>query len=356
VAGDTGSVDTRATRAGLTLGILGGAFALWWAAVGASGGSSATPPTTYAAAAAWGAAIGGAVGVLAAASPARTTLPIGIGALVGAVGAVGGIAVSVHVLGHDLLDGDRNVLMASAFIGAGIAWTVGATAGAVVGRDAPALAPSQVRVARAAAVAIVLVGVVIAAALGPGIDLASHPRRSTGVMRAAAIADAVLVAVTLAFVAGRGPRHEAETPLLARVVAAGGLVLGCLVLVASLALMPGVEVARDTRRLTAANAWTAWSLAGAGTAYAERTGTIPSRIETLEWAGGDVMPGSHVNGLWEMPRGFCVEVGTGVGGGVGAPPLRSEAVWFVETTSGELRARTFIGGVGGCEAMTTQGP
>lgn len=348
-------MDPRAARAGLALGILGGAFALWWAAVGAGGGSSATPLTTYAAAAAWGAAIGGAVGALAGASPSRTTLPLGIGALVGAAGAIGGIAVGVHLLGHDLLDGDQNVLMTSAFVGAGIGWSVGAASGTIVGRETPALGPSQVRMARAAAVAIVLMGVVIAAALGPGIDLASHLRRSTRVMQAAAITDAVLVAVTLAIVGGTHPRREAETSLPTRVVAAGGLVLGCLVFIAFLARIPGAEISRDTRRLTAANARTAWSLAEAGTAYAERTGTIPSSIEILERAGGDVMPGSHVNGLWEMPRGFCVEVGIGVGGG-GASAIRSEAVWFVEMASGELRTKVSAGGIGGCEAMIAEGP
>jgi hypothetical protein len=175
-------------------------------------------------------------------------------------------------------------------------------------------------------------------------------------MQTAAFADAVLVAVTLAIVAGTRPRREAETPLQLRVVAAGGLVLGCLVLVAFLARIPGAEVSRDMRRLTAANARTAWSLAEAGTAYAERTETIPSSIEILERAGGEVMPGSHVNGVWEMPRGFCVEVGTGVGGGVGAPPIRSEVVWFVEMASGELRTKASAGGIGGCEAMIADGP
>lgn len=339
----------RAVRTACLLGLFGGLVALWATSSGDGYLEFRAAITTVAIA--WGAGIGALVGGLAGASPARTMLPLGLGAILGGIGAIGGMAFAVHVLGHDLLDGDRNIQLTSAFVGAGLGWIAGAATGAASGRDVPPLTPSQIRAARFAAIAIVALGLGLAVSLGRSADLRAD-QGDAGSAQIASIADAILVAATLAFVAGTSPKADPATPsLMARTSARAGLTIGSIVLVTIAACQPGTELDRRTRERVAANAWTATSLAGAGVSYAERTGRVPDRVETLVEAGGMVAPGSHVNGVWLVTRGFCVEVGTDADRSAGVAPLQSVLVRFATTGSDGLRMRTWSGGVGGCETL-----
>lgn len=341
---------------GLIFGFWGGLVATSWTVVQLRSGHPVDPILAVVVSAAWGTVIGGITGAIAGGTPSRATLALGFGALAGAVGGIAGLAFAVHALGHDLLDGNPNVHLASALAGAAAGWAAGTGAGVVAGRDAPALTPRQICVARSAAIGLLGVGVLFAVAVGRGLEPIGAARRAVGWSQTMLLADALLVAVTIAIVAGLRPRDDAQTPPVgARAAGRSGLVLACGLLVTLAACAPGSELDRSIDRLGGVVARTAVDLAGAGEAYAERTGRIPADADTLVRRGARVPPGIQVNGLFRVPLGFCVEVGTALDGPVGFPPLSSEAVWFVRTRDGGLRAKGFTGGRGGCGSLLASG-
>ena len=321
-------MTTRARFLCLALGF--GAFGAVIALLGSQTGSIDVMASPWVSGA-WGSVVGAATGCLVASLSYRSLIPIGIATVLAACGFIAGTAVAVHVLGHDLLDGNTNVLMSTALTGAGAGWIIGAAVGAAVSADAPPLTAARAWTLRGAAVAAATTGISLAwmRAATPG--LWGLEQRFVERSLAAILADAALVALTLLLVAGG--RHPAapetadvhgsrfDGSRFAKIVAAGGVALGCVVFIAILAPLHHAFRSVEDARRTSANWRTVDSLSEAARRYQDRVGVYPPDLETLLAAGGELQPGSVVSLVRPSGGRLCLMVGTDVGTGAPAEPF-----------------------------------
>jgi hypothetical protein len=158
--------------------------------------------------AAWGLLTGSVIGWFVASLPQRATFPLGFGTLAAAMGAVGLLVFLANVLHQDLLDAYGNELFRATLVCAGIGWVFGAAIGAALAAHAPRLTAAQAWLLRAAAIAAVPIGLVVAWLQGLSTGVSRRPEPYLVPLQRALIADAVLVCVTLLLVAGG--RHPTE--------------------------------------------------------------------------------------------------------------------------------------------------
>jgi hypothetical protein len=296
---------------------------------GTGGGYVEHPVLRLASLIALGAVVGGALGWLTGASPARATIPLGLGFIAGSAGFVGGAAVGVNVLGAPLIDGNASLLLTSAVAGAGIGWLLGAFVGFAVARQAGRPTKRESRVLRGVGIAALLLGILAAwfqtTLVGPG----GLRTRYLASLQVATIVLSALIAITLTIVArtGRAPSEPAAEPrVLIRGLGKTGLVLGCLLSIMVLVLAVQMRATVETGIQGQANARTADILAGAAADYMDEHGVYPADLETLLASGGKVMDGSFVNFAGPVPSGFCVRVGTNIGRDYAGPPFYSNVV------------------------------
>lgn len=330
------SASSRRVRSAVVFAIFGVAtvilFHLAGGENGTEGGYVEHPVARLMTLVAWGALIGGALGWLAEASPLRATIPVGLAFVSGIVGFVVGVVVGVNVVGDPLIDGNTSRLLTSALIGTGVGWSIGASVGLVLARPArPTLTES--RVLRSTAFAAVLVGLAAAwfetSLIGPG----GLRARYLPSLQAATIADAVLVGLILVIVAGRA-RATPPQPSSAREIAGAfrrrlgkaGVIVGCLLSIAVFAIALQTRAAVATAIQRGANMRTADILAAVAANYQEENGAYPADLDGLLASGGEIEDGSFVNFAGAVRGGFCVRVGTEIGGDYGGPPYSSAVV------------------------------
>lgn len=350
---------TRVVVAAVITGLAGALVSTFFVVAPATdGGAFVDPSFTMVASALWGATTGAAAGALAWMGPPRTTTPLGFGFLTAAVSAIGGVAFAVHLMGHDLLDGNRSVLMGSALAAAGIGWCLGAAVGMLEARVTPPLSDDEIRGARWTMLGLAVTGVLVALWLGAGEGVRDVRRfPATPVMQAIAIADGVLIVVTLAIAAGTTraatTAPDARPGPGARSVARLGMILACVIFVLFAATVPA-GIAYDVQRSRAhANAGTVESLLDAGRRYVRREGDLPVDLDDLLDRGARVLPGTAVIGLWRTTHVVCVSVGTSSGTGSIEEPFQHGSLAYRVGPAGRWRLRFEEGGVGDCPIRVT---
>jgi hypothetical protein len=350
---------TRVVVAAVIAGLAGALVSTFFvSAPAADGGAFVDPSFTMVASALWGAATGAAAGALAWMGPPRTTIPLGLGFLAAAVSAIGGVAFAVHLMGHDLLDGNPSVHMGSALAAAGIGWCLGAAVGMLEARVTLPMGDGEIRVARWTMLGLAVTGVLVALWLGAGEgvrDVRGSP--ATPVMQAIATADGVLIAVTLAVAAGTTRSAtvapDASPGLVARSAARLGMVLACVTFVLFAASVPG-GIAYDVQRSRAhANAGTVGNLLDAGRRYVRREGDLPVDIDDLLDRGARVLPGTSVIGVWRTRHVVCVSVGTSSGTGSIEQPFQHGSLAYRLGPADRWRLRFEESGVGDCPLRVT---
>jgi hypothetical protein len=341
----------------LGFGVFGGLFTTFGAGVALR---AAPPPLLLAAC---GLLAGSAIGWLAASLPARARLPLGLGALSAAVGAIGVPVFLATVLGRDLLDTEEIDMLVGCIVASGVGWVLGAAIGAALAAHAEPLTAGQAWLLRGLALVsfpIALTPVWIQSTSAGPSDVVA---RSIASLRVSTLADAAIVCITLLLVAGG--RHERSSnerrlnerpssersaatlgPKLASGTATTGLVLAGIVTIGLLrAALVTPSFLADDRRADA-NRRTADSLAGAARRYLDREGSYPTAVPALLSAGGRIQPGSVVTYLAAQEDRFCLTVGTETGTGAGGEPFWSAVVRprSVSSGTGDTQAHSCEGG------------
>jgi hypothetical protein len=281
----------------------------------------------------WGALVGGTIGWIAASLPRRATFPLGVATILAAGGFLAGLAVAVHLLGQDLIDGNGNSQLATSLAGAGVGWFLGMLIGVAIAAEARSFTSREAWLLRGVGAAALAIGAWIARLMATSVGepwLAT--KRYLEPAQLAVAADAVLVCITLLVVAGGRHRSEvdavdgiAEGSLWTRGVTGAGVVLGCLVLVAVLATLPASSALHEDRRHAYVNDLALSRLNGAARRYMEVRGTYPSDLATLT-AGRPVGPESVVTVFLVTPDKLCLTIGTDLGSGEGVGPFESSAL------------------------------
>lgn len=298
---------------------------------GTAGGYVAHPVVRLAGLVACGALVGGALGWLVGAGPARATILLGFASLAAIIGFLVGVLVYGTVLGGSFVDGNPSVLLASLLVGAGNGWFLGACAGFVLARDAVPPTKTESWVLRGLGLAALLAGGLTAWFEGALVPLRGPNRAFLGAAQAVTITDALLLGLTLVIAAGFGHDRSVRAPSGSGAPGARfvhgmgkvGVVAGCLVAIALFAMALQSKASTETFHQARSNSRTAGILADAASRYRDETGVFPADLETLLAFDGRVPHGSFVNFAGVVHGRFCVRVGTDVGLGYGVQPFYS---------------------------------
>ncbi|MGZ4150331.1 MAG: hypothetical protein ACXVQJ_09850, partial [Actinomycetota bacterium] len=284
---------------------------------GTQGGYVAHPALRLSLLLLWGAAVGGAIGWLVRALTPRAKLPLGFGTLVAALGFVGGLAFAVHILGQDLLDGNRTVQLASSLAGAGVGWLIGACVGLALATGGPRPTLREAWRIRAIAIVPIVIGVAYAWESSPPARAAAHRVADSRAVQLAFLVDAAMVALPLLLAAGIRTRPADEPPEpedldpVARSVRALGIALGCTVLIGLIASAPQSRTSSQTFAQEHRNFRTLDSIQNAAQRYMQRMHALPADLDALRPYGVRLRHGTTVGFFGPVGQGLCVVVGAG---------------------------------------------
>jgi hypothetical protein len=305
---------------------------------GTQGGYVAHPALRLSLLLLWGAAVGGAIGWLVRALTPRAKLPLGFGTFVAALGFVGGLAFAVHLLGQDLLDGNRTVQLASSLAGAGAGWLIGASLGLALATSGPCPTAREAWRIRATATVPVVLGVVFAFESSPPARAAARRIAEGRVVQMAFLVDAGLVALTLLLSAGTRTRTADEPPEpedidpVARSVRAFGIALGCAVLIWVIASAPQSRTSSQTFAQERQNFHTLESIQSAAQRFMQQMHALPPDLDSLRPLGVRVRHGTTVGFFGPAGKGLCVVVGADHDG-TAVDPMASALIFARETTT-----------------------
>jgi hypothetical protein len=330
----------------VTVGHLGGG------AHGTQGGYVEHPVLRFAGLVVWGAVVGGSIGWLARALPPRAEFPLGLGAIVAAVGFLGGFWYAVNVVGESVLDGNPKVQLVCALVGGGAGWAIGATAGVLLTHAEPRPSRTDAWRTRGVAFAVMAIGALAAWWDASGERPWRRADHLGGFIQDAYLVDAALVAMTLLVVAGVGRRPHAETSSpdgiggFVNGIGKAGMGLGCFVLVAALAAAPQARSASQTPRRTRANYRTLNTLTTAASRYMDERGDVPPGFGSLRRFGARELGGTVVASVEPLEDGVCIVVGT-EHEGIAVDPFVSGVV-YLPKTHGDLSEQAGIGIIPPC--------